>query len=73
MKKLKCLEELDFDLIAEHEHHSYTSANHTNVVMTGDYMSRFHEEFQENDTLADVDILMGATDDEGNKKKKISN
>jgi carboxylesterase type B len=64
-EKLKCLQERDFDLIAEHEHHSYTSANHTNVVITGNYMSQFREEFQQNDTLADIDILIGSTDDEG--------
>jgi len=64
-EKLKCLEERDFHLIAEHEHHSYTSANHTNVVVTGNYMSQFREELEQNDTLADVDILMGSTDDEG--------
>ncbi|CAF1061908.1 unnamed protein product [Adineta ricciae] len=64
-EKLKCLQERDFDLIAEHEHHSYTSANHTNVVTAGYFMSEFREEFQMNDTLADVDILMGSTDDEG--------
>jgi carboxylesterase type B len=64
-KKLKCLEERDFDSIAEHEHHSYTSANHTNVVITGDYMGKFREEFEQINTLADVDILMGSTDDEG--------
>jgi carboxylesterase type B len=63
--KLKCLENRDFDLISEHEHHSYTSANHTNVVASGNYMSQFREEFQQNDTLANVDILMGSTDDEG--------
>jgi len=64
-EQLKCLQERDFDLIAEHEHHSYTSANHTNVVIAGNYMSKFREKFEQNDTLADVDILMGSTDDEG--------
>jgi carboxylesterase type B len=64
-EQLKCLQEKDFDLIAEHEHHSYTSANHTNVVIAGNYMSKFREKFEQNDTLADVDILMGSTDDEG--------
>ncbi|UJR37853.1 hypothetical protein I4U23_030543 [Adineta vaga] len=64
-ERLKCLEERDFELIAEYEHHSYTSANHTNVVTAGHFMSEFREEFQQNDTLADLDILMGATDDEG--------
>jgi carboxylesterase type B len=64
-EKLQCLESRDFNSIAEHEHHSYTSANHTNVVASGNFMSQFREEFQENDTLSDVDILMGATDDEG--------
>ena len=33
--KLKCLRERDFSLIAEYEHYSYTSANHTNVVVNG--------------------------------------
>jgi carboxylesterase type B len=64
-EKFLCLQERDFDLIAEHEHHSYTSANHTNVVTRGNFMSQFREEFQQNDTLADIDILMGSTDDEG--------
>ncbi|CAF2707038.1 unnamed protein product [Rotaria sp. Silwood2] len=64
-EKLKCLQERDFDSIAEQEHHSYTSANHTNVVINGNFMSRFQEVFEQNDTLANVDILMGSTDDEG--------
>ena len=64
-EKLQCLQERDFESIAEHEHHSYTSANHTNVVASGNYMSQFREEFQQNNSLADVDILMGSTDDEG--------
>ncbi|CAF0725477.1 unnamed protein product [Rotaria sordida] len=64
-EKLQCLKERDFDSIAEHEHHSYTSANHTNVVINGNFMSKFREVFEENDTLANVDILMGSTDDEG--------
>lgn len=64
-EKFKCLQERDFNTIAEYEHHSYTSANHTNVVITGNYMSEFRENFEENDTLANVDILMGSTDDEG--------
>ncbi len=64
-EKFICLQERDFDYIAEHEHHSYTSANHTNVVVSGNFMSQFREEFQQNDTLVDVDILMGSTDDEG--------
>ncbi|CAF0755727.1 unnamed protein product [Adineta steineri] len=64
-EQFKCLQDRDFDLIAEHEHHSYTSANHTNVVTTGNFMSQFREEFLKNDTLSDVDILMGSTDDEG--------
>lgn len=64
-ERLKCLQERDFDIVAEQEHHSYTSANHTNVVITGDFMSRFQENLEQNDTLTDVDILMGATDDEG--------
>ncbi len=64
-EKLKCLKERDFDSISEYEHNSYTSADHTNVVTAGNFMSQFHEEFQQNDTLADVDILMGSTDDEG--------
>lgn len=67
-EKFKCLQERDFDIIAEHEHHSYTSANHTNVVASGKFMSRFREEFEQNNTLADVDILIGAVDDEGKKK-----
>ena len=69
-EKLKCLQTRDFDSIAEHEHHSYTSANHTNVVAAGNFMSRFQEEFEKNSTLADMDILMGAVDDEG---KRLSN
>ncbi|CAF1503813.1 unnamed protein product [Rotaria magnacalcarata] len=64
-EKLTCLQDRDFDLIAEHEHHSYTSANHTNVVVTGNFMSEFREVFELNDTLANIDILMGSTDDEG--------
>lgn len=64
-EKLNCLEERDFDMIAEQEHHSYTSANHTNVVTSGNYMSQFREEFEEENALADVDILIGSTDDEG--------
>ncbi|CAF4212144.1 unnamed protein product [Rotaria socialis] len=64
-EKLKCLQDRDFDLIAEHEHHSYMSANHTNVVVTGNFMGEFREVFELNDTLANIDILMGSTDDEG--------
>ncbi|CAF1272806.1 unnamed protein product [Rotaria sp. Silwood1] len=64
-EKLKCLQERDFDSIAEHEHHSYTSANHTNVVLTGQFMSQFREVYEQNDTLANIDILTGSTDDEG--------
>ena len=64
-EKVKCLAERDFDSIAEHEHHSYTSANHTNVVTIGNYMSQFRENFEKNDSLSDVDILIGSTDDEG--------
>lgn len=62
---LKCLQERDFESISEYEHHSYTSANHTNVVATGNFMKEFREVFEQNDTLANTDILMGSTDDEG--------
>ena len=60
-EKVQCLREKDYPLIVEHEYHAYTSANHTNVVMHGDLMSGF----QENGSLPDVDILIGANDDEG--------
>lgn len=66
-EKFKCLQERDFDDIAEHEHHSYTSANHTNVVAAGYFMSQFREEFERNSSLADVDVLVGAADDEGKR------
>ena len=66
-EKLKCLRERDFNLITEYEHHSYTSANHTNVVINGNFMSKFREKFEQNDPLANVDILMGSTDDEGKR------
>ena len=62
---LTCLREREFDVIEEQEHQSYTSANHTNVVITGDFMSRFQETFEHNDSLTNVDFLIGATDDEG--------
>ncbi|CAF3708847.1 unnamed protein product [Adineta steineri] len=65
-EKLKCLREKDYHSIVEHEHYSYTSANHTNVVINGNYMNRFQEELHINDTsLANIDILMGSNDDEG--------
>lgn len=70
-EKLQCLEERDFNSIVEQEHHSYTSANHTNVVLTGDFMSQFREKFDFDDPLADVDILMGSTDDEGKRNVSI--
>jgi len=65
-EQLQCLREKDYHSIVEHEHHSYTSANHTNVVINGDYMKGFSEYLDLNDTsLANVDILMGSNDDEG--------
>lgn len=64
-KKLTCLQQKDFNAIAEQEHHSYTSANHTNVVLAGNYMSQYQEKFSGNDPLSDVDVLVGSTDDEG--------
>ncbi|CAF2720133.1 unnamed protein product, partial [Rotaria sp. Silwood2] len=64
-EKLKCLREKDYDLIAEHEHHTYTSSNHTNVVIHGDYMNRFQENLNSNDTQTDIDMLIGSTEDEG--------
>jgi neuroligin len=69
-EKFKCLQEKDYQLIGEQEHHAYTSANHTNVVINGDFMNGFREELDWNDSLADMEILMGANDDEG--KRKIS-
>jgi neuroligin len=65
-EKLKCLREKDFNLITEREHNGYTSANHTNVVIAGDYMSSFKEDLVYNNTLVDIDILIGSADDEGN-------
>ena len=67
-EKLKCLREKDYHLLCEHWHYSYTSANHTNVVINGDYMNKFQENLDSNDTLTDVDILIGANDDEGKIK-----
>jgi carboxylesterase type B len=64
-EKIVCLRKRNFDLMTEKEHHSYMSANHTNVVAHGKFMSQFYEHFDENSSLADVDILMGAVDDEG--------
>jgi carboxylesterase type B len=63
--KLKCLRKKDYHLIGEYEHNAYTSANHTNVVINGDFMSRFRENLGFNDTGEDIDILMGFNDDEG--------
>ncbi|CAF5175069.1 unnamed protein product, partial [Rotaria sp. Silwood1] len=40
-------------------------ANHTNVVINGNYMNGFRTDLDSNDTLADIDILIGSTDDEG--------
>jgi carboxylesterase type B len=67
-KKLKCLRDKEYHLLDDHGHHAYTSANHTNVVINGDFMNRFQDNLDSNDTLADVDILMGANDDEGKIK-----
>jgi carboxylesterase type B len=67
-EKLKCLQEKDYNLIGEYEHNAYTSANHTNVVMYGDYMNGFRDDLDFNGTLPDIDILMGSNDDEGKKK-----
>ncbi|CAF0863323.1 unnamed protein product [Rotaria sp. Silwood1] len=64
-EKLKCLREKDYDLIGEYEHYTYTGANHTNVVINGNYMNGFRTDLDSNDTLADIDILIGSTDDEG--------
>lgn len=60
-EKMQCLRERDYLSIVEHEYHAFTSANHTNVVIHGDLMNGFRE----NQSLPDVDILIGANDDEG--------
>ncbi|CAF4247299.1 unnamed protein product [Rotaria sordida] len=64
-EKLQCLRDKDYDLIAEYDHHTYASSNHTNVVINGNYMNEFREVLDSNDTLVDIDILIGSNDDEG--------
>ena len=64
-EQLQCLEDRDFDSLTEQEHHSYTSANHTNVVLAGEFMSHFREQFEQNDTATNMDLLIGSADDEG--------
>lgn len=62
-EKVQCLRERDYQILVEQEYHAYSSANHTNVVLHGDLMSGF-----ENDQdLPDMDILIGANDDEGRR------
>ena len=72
-EQLQCLQDRDFDSLLEQEHHSYTSANHTNVVMAGHFMSHFHEQFKENDTAASMDLLIGSADDEGKDDRDTIN
>lgn len=62
---LECLREKDYHLMMEHEHHTYTGAFHTNVVVGGEYMNGFHGSLQSNDPLSHIDILIGSNDDEG--------
>ena len=62
---LTCLREKDFHQLRENEHPSYSTANHTNVVLAGTFM---HPSLADGDALANLDILMGSTDDESNVK-----
>lgn len=65
-EKLQCLQEKDYQLLGEYEHNAYSSANHTNVVINGDYIKGFNgDSLDSNNTLGDIDILMGSNDDEG--------
>ncbi|CAF1277864.1 unnamed protein product [Rotaria magnacalcarata] len=64
-EKLNCLRETNYHFIAEYEHHTYTSAYHTNVVLHGDYMNKFQLGLNSTDTLADTEMLIGSNDDEG--------
>lgn len=66
-EKLRCLEERNFTQLAEHDHPAYSSANHTNVVLYGDLMKNFQEDLKGNQTLKDIDVLIGSNDDEGSK------
>jgi hypothetical protein len=46
----------------------FTSSNHTNVIINGDFMNGFRDELDLNNTLVDIDILIGLNDDEGKRK-----
>lgn len=65
-EKLNCLRERDYHSIAEYEHHTYTSANHTNVVVHGPFMLGFRDQLNPNDRIGDTEVLIGSNDDEGN-------
>ena len=65
-EQLQCLRERDFHLLTEQDHFAYTSANHTNVVLHGEYMRNFHQQV----TRDDLDMLIGSTDDEGQRVKR---
>lgn len=56
-EQLQCLRQRDFRLLVEQDHYAYTSANHTNLVLHGD--------FREPVTNDDLDMLIGSADDEG--------
>ena len=64
-EQFQCLERKDFSQLVEYEHQAYSSADHTNVVLTGDLMRNFHRDLQNNRTLNDIDMLNGSNDDEG--------
>ena len=58
--QLQCLRQREFHLLVERDHFAYTSANHTNLVLHGD--------FREAVTDGALDMLIGSTDDEGHSE-----
>ncbi|CAF1428057.1 unnamed protein product, partial [Didymodactylos carnosus] len=66
-KTLDCLSKKDFQTLNEHEHHSYISANHTNVVHQQPFLTSNQNEtyLLDNTNYSKIDILMGSVADEG--------
>ena len=62
-EKLECLRKKEYHLLIEHEHPAYTSANHTNVVIHGEFMNKSQDDLN-------IEILMGSNDDEGKLTNK---
>lgn len=69
--RLKCLKEVDFRSLFERGEPNYNTAEHTNVVLHGDFFREFQRELNGEDRLGDIDLLIGSNDDEG-KEKNVS-